>query len=144
LHSLRSCGTTEFLNEQFTAPVSAYPDTLFTKSVEDTQEHMMQLALTGPDQLRQRLAWALHKIWVVSAVEVPSASAVVTYQRVLLNGAFGNYRDLMREVTLNPTMGRYLNMLNNRSQAVTGALPNENYRSRNHAIVHRRNPPRLM
>ena len=44
-----------------------------------------------------------------------------------MNGAFGNYRDLMRDVTLNPAMGRYLNMLNNQSQAVTGSLPNENY-----------------
>ena len=34
-----------------------------------------------------------------------------------MNGAFGNYRDLMRAVTLNPAMGRYLNMLNNRSSA---------------------------
>ena len=44
-----------------------------------------------------------------------------------MNGAFGNYRDLMRDVTLNPAMGRYLNMLNNRSQPVTGVPPNENY-----------------
>src|SRR6185436_17073233 len=77
--------------------------------------------------LRQRTAWALHKIWVVSAVDIDNANAIVTYQRVLLNGAFGNYRDLMRNVTLNPAMGRYLNMLNNRSQAITGVPPNENY-----------------
>jgi uncharacterized protein (DUF1800 family) len=73
------------------------------------------------------VAWALHKIWVVSAIEVPRADAIVTYQRVLMNGAFGNYRDLMKAVTLNPAMGRYLNMLNNRSQTVTGVPPNENY-----------------
>ena len=41
----------------------------------------MNLALTGPDQLRQRMAWALHKIWVVSAVEVDSARGIVTYHR---------------------------------------------------------------
>jgi uncharacterized protein (DUF1800 family) len=44
-----------------------------------------------------------------------------------MDGAFGNYRDLMRAVTLNPAMGRYLNMLNNRSERVTGVPPNENY-----------------
>src|SRR5436190_2980046 len=87
----------------------------------------MHLALTGPDQLRQRAAWALHKIWVVSAVEVDSAPAILTYYRLLMSGAFGNYRDLMRDVTLNPAMGRYLNMLNNRSEAVTAEPPNENY-----------------
>ena len=116
-----------FLNEQLAATPSAFPDALFDQPVEISQEHFMQLALNGPDQLRQRLAWALHKIWVVSAVEVNSSRAIVTYYRILLDGAFGNYRDLMRAVTLNPAMGRYLNMLNNRSQQVTGVPPNENY-----------------
>src|SRR5262249_27442468 len=56
-----------------------------------------------------------------------NSSAIVEYERILLNEAFGNYRDIMRDVTLNPAMGRYLNMLNSRSQAITGVLPNENY-----------------
>lgn len=120
-------GADAFLAQQFAAAPSEYPDTLYNLPTEMTQEHFMHLALTGPDQLRQRVAWALHKIWVVSAVEVPRADAIVNYQRVLMRGAFGNYRDLMRAMTLNPAMGRYLNMLNNRSQEVTGALPNENY-----------------
>ena len=125
--ALRAGGVDAFLNDQFAQPPSTYPDTLFDQSVEMTQEHFMHLALTGPDQLRQRLAWALHKIWVVSAIDVDNAGAIVTYQRVLMNGAFGNYRDLMRNVTLNPAMGQYLNLLNNRSQAITGEPPNENY-----------------
>ena len=116
-----------FLDQQFAAAPSEYPDTLYSLPTEMTQEHFMHLALTGPDQLRQRVAWSLHKIWVVSAVEVPRADAIVNYQRVLMNDAFGNYRDLMEAITLNPAMGRYLNMLNNRSQAVTGVPPNENY-----------------
>jgi uncharacterized protein (DUF1800 family) len=127
VEAVKSLGVDAFLNNLFSAPASSYPDTLFTQPTEMTQERFMELALTGPDQLRQRVAWALHKIMVVSAVEVPSASAIVTYHRLFLNGAFGNYRDLMRDITLTPAMGRYLNMLNNRSQAVTGALPNENY-----------------
>jgi len=125
--ALRAGGVDAFLSDQFAQPVSEYPDTLFDQPVEMTQEHFMQVALTGPDQLRQRLAWALHKIWVVSAIDVDNAGAIVTYQRVLMNGAFGNYRDLMKNVTLNPAMGQYLNMLNNRSQAITGVPPNENY-----------------
>src|SRR6185295_3615131 len=124
---VKNLGASAFLTDQLSAPASTYPDALFTMPIEAAQERFMELALTGPDQLRQRVAWALHKIWVVSAVEVPSASAIVTYHRLLLNGAFGNYRDMMRDVTLNPAMGRYLNMLNSRSKAVTGALPNENY-----------------
>jgi len=125
--ALMANGVEAFLSDQFAAPVSDYPNTLYSQPVEMTQEHFMHLALTGPDQLRQRVAWALHKIWVVSAIDIDDAGAIVTYQRALMDGAFGNYRDLMRNVTLNPAMGRYLNMLNNRSQAITGVPPNENY-----------------
>jgi len=127
VEALMAGGVDAFLAQQFAAAASDYPNTLYSLPTEMTQEHFMHLALTGPDQLRQRVAWALHKIWVVSAVEVERADAIVNYQRVLMNGAFGNYRDLMEAVTLNPAMGSYLNMLNNRSQAITGVPPNENY-----------------
>jgi uncharacterized protein (DUF1800 family)/fibronectin type 3 domain-containing protein len=116
-----------FITSQLNAPMSVYPDTLFDESLEVAQEHFMGLTVTGEDQLRQRMAWALHKIWVVSAVEVSNVRGIVTYHRLLLNNAFGNYRDLMRTITLNPAMGRYLNMLNNQSQAKTGFPANENY-----------------
>jgi uncharacterized protein (DUF1800 family)/fibronectin type 3 domain-containing protein len=124
---VKAVGVAGFLDEQLAIGPSEYPDLLFSLSIDWTQEYFMQRALTGGDQLRQRVAWALHKIWVVSAVEVPDPDAIVTYYRLMMNGAFGNYRDLMRAVTLNPAMGRYLNMLNNRSEAVTGVPPNENY-----------------
>lgn len=124
---VKAIGKDAFLNEQFNAMVSTYPDSLYEQSVEYMQEHFMRLALTGNDQLRQRAAFALHQIWVVSAVEVDCGEAMVNYYRVLINNAFGNYRTLMREMTLNPAMGVYLNMANNRSEAITGAPPNENY-----------------
>ena len=120
-------GRTAFLDQQFNTPASDYPDVLYDSVPEVTQEHFMRVALTGQDQLRQRIAWALHKIWVISGNDITRSDAIVTYQRILLNRAFGNYRDIMREITLNPAMGRYLNMLNNRSQAITGVAPNENY-----------------
>ncbi len=124
---VKQIGRAAFLAEQLAAPASVYPDTLYDMTVEMTQEHFMRLAITGPDQLRQRLAWALHQIWIASAVEVGNAGGIVNYQRIFINGAFGNYRDLMAAVTLNPVMGRYLNMLNNQSQTVTGVPANENY-----------------
>jgi uncharacterized protein (DUF1800 family)/fibronectin type 3 domain-containing protein len=124
---VKEIGAAAFVDQQLSMAPSPYPDALLTRGLEVTQEHFMQLALTGPDQLRQRVAWALHKMWVVSAVEVPSTRAIITYYRLLTTGAFGNYRDLMRAMTLNPAMGRYLNMLNNRSRHVTGVPPNENY-----------------
>ena len=124
---LASVGAAAFVDGQLAAAPSAFPDALFSQSLEVSQEHLLQLALSAPDQLSQRVAWALHKIWVVSAVEVPSSSAIVTYYRLMMQHAFGNYRDLMRAVTLNPAMGRYLNMLNNQSQHATGVPANENY-----------------
>ena len=128
LMPLGSAGREAFITQQLGAPISIYPDTLFDQEIEVSQEHFMSLALTGEDQLRQRTAWALHKIWVVSAVEIANARGIVTYHRLLLNNAFGNYRDIMQQVTLNPGMGRYLNMLNSRKQTLlTDPLPNENY-----------------
>ena len=127
IERVKQIGAAAFIDEQLSMPPSVYPDTLLTQPLEMSQEHFMQLALTGPDQLRQRVAWALHKIWVASAVEVPSTRAILTYYRTIMAGAFGNYRDLMYAITLNPAMGRYLNMLNNQSQQATGFPPNENY-----------------
>ena len=134
----RNQGAAAWIATQLAMQPSTYPDTLFNMSVEDVQEHFMANALTGQDQLRQRVALALHKIWVVSAVEITNAQAIVTYHRMLLNGAFGNYRDLMRDITLNPAMGRYLNMLNNRSQAVDRLAAERELRARADAALHDR------
>lgn len=124
---VKQIGRQAFLAEQFSTAPSVYPDSLYQQPVEYMQEHFFRLALTGPDQLRQRVAFALHQMWVVSAVEVDCNEAMIPYYRLLMNGAFGNYRELMTQMTLNPAMGSYLNMVNNRSQAITGNPPNENY-----------------
>jgi uncharacterized protein (DUF1800 family) len=124
---VKQVGHEAFVDEQLAAAPSVYPDTLLTQPIEALQQQIIQHALTGPDQLRQRVAWALHKIWVVSGLDAGAARGMVAYQRLFLQHAFGNYRDLMEAVTLNPAMGRYLNMLNNRSRSVTGAPANENY-----------------
>ncbi|MGL4574710.1 MAG: DUF1800 domain-containing protein [Burkholderiaceae bacterium] len=79
-------------------------------------------ALTGGDQLRQRVAFALSQILVVSDWQVESAYGMRGYQQMLRNMAFGNYRDLLKEVTLSPVMGEYLSNVNNDKTA-----PNENY-----------------
>ena len=87
-------------------------------------------ALTGEDQLRQRVAWALSQIMVVSGTNallfMPWATA--DYYDMLSRNAFGNYRQLLEEVTLHPAMGVYLSMLGNQ-KAVEGSniRPDENY-----------------
>jgi uncharacterized protein (DUF1800 family) len=80
-------------------------------------------ALYGQDQLRQRVAFALHQILVVSAAsEVNRPSWMTNYLQILDRGAFGNYRTLLQEMTLNPEMGEYLDM-----RLSTRTSPNENY-----------------
>ena len=85
-------------------------------------------ALTAPDQLRQRVAFALSQILVTSGTEISLAYAMQRYQQILSDQAFGNFRDLLTQVTLSPAMGRYLDMVNNlKPNPTTGVEPNENY-----------------
>jgi uncharacterized protein (DUF1800 family) len=87
-----------------------------------------QNAVHGEDQLRQRVAWAYSQIFVVSSGENYQAFAMAPYQQMLLDRAFGNFRDILTDVTLSPTMGRYLDMVNNgKGDASKGEKPNENY-----------------
>ena len=89
-------------------------------------------AITGPDQLRQRMVFALSQILVVSnnggdlLFDVPHA--VGFHQDNLLQHAFGNYRDLLEAVTYSPGMGFYLTYMGNqKANPETGSMPDENY-----------------
>jgi len=87
-------------------------------------------SLLGGDQLRQRVAFALSEIMVVSQLGALQARpfAVADYYDVLVENAFGNYRDLIEEVTLHPAMGVYLSMLGNRKPNLAlNIRPDENY-----------------
>jgi len=90
------------------------------------QKQFFVNALTAPDQLRQRVAWALSQILVTSAAQDPIAYGNRDYQQLLKQYAFGNFGDLLTQVTVNPFMGNYLDMVNNRKAAGT-RQPNENY-----------------
>ena len=79
-------------------------------------------ALTQPDQLRQRVAFALAQIMVISEHEVQGTYGYRQYHNMLLQQAFGNYRELLRRVTLSPLMGEYLDHVNNDKLE-----PNENF-----------------
>jgi len=87
-----------------------------------------QNALSGPDQLRQRVALAYSQIFVVSSVQIAPAYALREYQQMLLDDAFVNFRQILQHVTLSPVMGAYLNMANNnKGNPAKGISPNENY-----------------
>jgi uncharacterized protein (DUF1800 family) len=92
------------------------------------QRAFFQNALTGQDQLRQRVALAYQQIFVISTVTIGPAYAVREYQQMLLNDAFVNFRQILNDVTLSPVMGDYLNMANNNKANASGTVsPNENY-----------------
>ena len=83
----------------------------------NTTYEFWENAVAGYDQLRQRMAWALSQIFVVSnaggeeLTDIPHA--VTYYQDLLIKGAFGNYRDLLEQVTYSPAMGVYLTYAGN-------------------------------
>ena len=126
---LLQVGPAAWIDEQIALPPSDFPDDLITKpNMELVQERFFQNAVTGPDQLRQRMAFALSQIWVVSAVKVDATAAYIPYLRILESGAFGNFFDLMRQLTLSPASGEYLDMINNlKADATKGTAPNENF-----------------
>lgn len=86
------------------------------------QRWFFKEAFYGDSQLRHRVAWALSQLWVISGVDTQQGSHMLAYHKILSNNAFGNYRDLMKQMTLNPGMGNYLDMVRS-----TKISPNENY-----------------
>ena len=87
--------------------------------------------LNGEDQLRQRVAFALSQIFVVSdkpQMLENSQFGMASYYDTLIKHAFGNYRDLLEEVTVHPVMGLYLGMLRNQKADLEHNIrPDENY-----------------
>jgi uncharacterized protein (DUF1800 family) len=128
-------GIDKWIEVQFTWNTSDIPDQpIFTSTgtsnynIHPVQAAFFQNAVTGQDQPRQRVAFALSQIWVVSTSGLPLAYAYPPYWRIFRDNAFGNYRDLIHAVTLSPAMGRYLNMANNnKGNAAKNTSANENY-----------------
>jgi uncharacterized protein (DUF1800 family) len=88
-------------------------------------------AVSGEDQLRQRVAFALSQIFVISLQDNTVAQyprGVASYMDMLGRNAFGNFRTLLEDVSLHPMMGLYLTHLRNRkADPAVGRVPDENY-----------------
>ncbi|MEO6724507.1 MAG: DUF1800 family protein, partial [Blastocatellia bacterium] len=135
--ALQSKSFNTWLNEQFALPQAthmAYLDATIGTALDPYQQEMMESfwkqAVTGQDQLRQRVAFALSQIMVVSFNSNLSSEpfGLAGYQDTIAKDVFGNFRQLLEDITLNPAMGRYLDMLqNDKEDAATGKNPNENY-----------------
>jgi uncharacterized protein (DUF1800 family) len=121
-----------YFEEQFKAPLSPIPDATISadgknSSPRPDQDAFFVNAVIGQDQLRQRMAFALGQIWVVSAVKL-AGIPMPPYLRLLQQDAFTTYDVLMKDVTLSPAMGHYLDMVNNdKPNPTTGKGANENY-----------------
>lgn len=88
-------------------------------------------AVAGPDQLRQRVAFVLSQICVVSRRDPNLENkplSVSDYYDIFVRNAFGNYSDVLREVTFHPVMGRYLSHIGNqKARPEINQYPDENY-----------------
>jgi len=146
---LRAIGYQAWLDEQFAAPptyemnyLNWAGDTLGEQVGQNTRQEAWFLgALGGPDpqnstlvhndQLRQRVAFALSEIFVVSdqnATLDGYPTGMAHFYDLLVADAFGNYRALLDDVTLSPAMGVYLNMMGNRrADSSENIHPDENY-----------------
>jgi uncharacterized protein (DUF1800 family) len=94
-------------------------------------ERFWSTAAKSPDQLRKRVGFALHQIFMVSQVDSDmhyNSRAYANYLDTLNRHAFGNFRHLLEDVALSPAMGIYLSHMRNRKEdLVTGRLPDENF-----------------
>jgi uncharacterized protein (DUF1800 family) len=138
-----STGYARWIDEQVAQPVSLQlpavqaaflnltnPAQMIGSLNNDRQEIWFRNSIRGPDQLRQRVAFALSEIMVVSQqsalLNMPHATA--DYYDMLARNAFGDFRQLMQDVTLHPAMGVYLNMLGNQKPDEANSIrPDENY-----------------
>ena len=139
IQHVQTVGLTAYLNEQFAQPttlLAAIPTSPLptvclaaNNSRVCAESEWWQTAITGNDQLRQRVAFALSEMFVVSTQSI-SGSAIPQFHNALANDAFGNFYTIMNDVSLSPAMGGYLNMLNSNKPG-TGQIANENFAREN-------------
>jgi uncharacterized protein (DUF1800 family) len=139
IQNVQNIGMSAYLAQQFaqpttllaTIPITPLPAVCLAANTAYTcaESEWWQTAITGNDQLRQRVAFALSEMFVVSTQSVAGQS-IPQFHNALANDAFGNFRTIMQDVTLSPAMGAYLNVLNSAAPA-TGQIANENYAREN-------------
>ncbi len=136
---VKAHGFSAWIDNQFTLPAShLVPDVLANVNSDPTNLYPSTLmfnawwkkSITAPDQLRQRVAFALSELMVVSDTGPlnNNGRVLADYYDTLLDNAFLNFREILKQVTLTPAMGIYLDMRGNqKGNLTTGLHPNENY-----------------
>jgi uncharacterized protein (DUF1800 family) len=139
IKAVKMSGYSAWITKQFAVPVTTHLPIVLASAKSDpsgditavlTFNTWWKQSVTAPDQLRQRVAFALSEIMVVSqqGVLTDNSLALSSYYDTLLKDAFGNFRTLLKDVTLHPAMGVYLDMRrNDKANPNLGTRPNENY-----------------
>ena len=155
IHHLSLVGYSQWLNEQFAMPQTLQEPqveqalilnnppcpknddkcyaSIFVQNSSDesfVQDTFWQQAISGNDQLRQRVRYALTQLFVISSNNSTAIQSMprgeANYYDLLGRDAFGSFYDILHDVTLNPMMGQFLSMLmNDKGNATTD--PDENY-----------------
>jgi uncharacterized protein (DUF1800 family) len=128
-------GIAPWITDQFTQPASNYQNLVQLQAGQfvsyPVKLRFFQNAMRNPDQLRQRVAFALSQIVIAADIGNQDTTGdptamVQQYNDILTRNAFGNYRTLLREMTVSPIMGTYLTLVNSK-KAQASAQPDENY-----------------
>ena len=135
IERVQALGIEGWIDEQFTLLGEPHLDYVLANSNGSGQEARHNVwwrdVVEGEDQLRQRMAFALSQIFVVSDQGYTLGNAqygVTRYYDQLRENAFGSYRELLEDVTLSPVMGVYLSMLQNeKGDAEGNTRADENY-----------------
>jgi hypothetical protein len=123
LARVKQIGFDAWLNEQFETAETQIADPPSNSNVRSQYLNRLSQA---PDQLRQRLAYALSQIFVISMNKNNYPNEIVPYLRILSRNAFGNYRTLLGEISVSSQMGKYLDLANSNKPGPGGGA-NENY-----------------
>jgi len=122
-----------WINQQMALPATFMSEGLHQSKNKRWNEYVnvwWRHSLNAEDQLRQRTAFALSQIFVISAIDGlgDEQPGLANYYDILTRHAFGNYRELLEQITLNPIMGEYLSMKgNHKPDAEQNLRPDENY-----------------
>ena len=135
---LRAIGYGQWLDQQLSMPATLTRpwldnlvlDPTFSLNSGHRVDRWWVQAVFAPDQLRQRMAFALSQILVTADSGGIDTRLIAEYSDLLARGAFGGYRSLLGQVTFSPTMAQWLTYVRNRAAYASGGstvLPDENY-----------------
>lgn len=133
INTVARIGPESWINKQLQSPATFMLPGLQHANQDQWRQYVnvwWRNSIQAEDQLRQRVAFALSEILVVSSEDTlgEEQAALAGYYDILVRNAFGNYRDLIEEVTLSPVMGEYLSMKGNQKpNPEENIRPDENY-----------------